>query len=316
MTVANAAAEATEKTSRHLRPVAVDPSARSCRSRRAFALAWYAVNILLLASFIATVYAAGWEYVTRRYLRGFSDAIIPASESSVGKVQAILDWMEHGPSRREPIPETLADADDRDPTDTLNYAALLQVCGTATNAFINLANTAGIPVRRLLLLDEHGVTVHVVAEVLIAGRWIVADPAFRTILRGPDGSLLTREDLIEPDTLAFAVRNIPEYLPSYTYDRAVHIRVARAGAVGLLLGRYLDGWAPGWEGSVTLSLLTERVSLAMLFISIPVVIFLLALRSGVRWYGQARLGIRPLLLRERVRRASIALLGTSSGEAA
>ena len=312
MNAANTATEA-DRDARPLGPMVVPPATRSARMRKLFALAWYAVNFLLLASFLMGVYAAGWEYTTRRYLSGFSDAIIPASESPVAKVQAILDWMAHGPARRDPMPEDLAD--DRDPTDTLNYAALLQVCGTATNAFVNLANTGGIPVRRLLLLDQSGGTVHVVAEVLIDGRWIVADPAFRTVLRGPDGSLLTRQDLLSPRTLAFAVRNIAGYLPAYTYEHTVHIRAARAGRVGLLLSWFLDRWIPGWEGSVTLTLLTERNSLAWLCLSVPLIVFFLLLRAALRWYGQAYFGIVPQKFRDRVRRASLALLDTSSGEA-
>jgi hypothetical protein len=222
--------------------------------------------------------------------------------------------MAHGPARRSAIPEVLAD--DRNPADTLNYADLLAVCGTATNAFVNLANTGGIPVRRLLLLDPNGGTVHVVAEVFVAGRWIIADPAFRRILRGQDGSPLTRAELLNPETLAFAVRDIPGYLPSYNYDRTEHIRVERAGRLGVLLSGYLDRWVPGWEGSVTLTLLTERYSLALLYFSLPLIVFLLLLRAAVRWYGQAHYGIRPLRLRDRVRRASVALLDTSSTEAA
>jgi hypothetical protein len=314
MSTAKTAAELADKSARQLGPVVVRPAPRSAGSRKAFTIFWYTVNFLLLAALALGVYAASWEYATRRYLSGFSDAIVPASESSLGKVQAILDWMAHGPTRRDPMPEDLAD--DRNPTDTLNYAALLQVCGTATNAFVNLANTAGLPVRRLLLLDRNGVTVHVVAEVLIAGRWIIADPAFRTILRGPDGGLLTREDLLSPDTLAYAVRNIPDYLSSYNYDHTEHIRVARAGRAGVLLSRYLDRWLPGWEGSVTLTLLTERDSLALLYLSVPLVVFFVLLRAAIRWYGQSHYGIRPLRLRDRVRRASLALLATSSGEAA
>ncbi len=82
------------------------------------------------------MYAAAWEYSTRRYLAGFSDAIVPATAPGDEKIQAILNWMAHGPARYPSMPSDLIP--DRDPTDTLNYYALLQVCGTATNAFINL----------------------------------------------------------------------------------------------------------------------------------------------------------------------------------
>jgi hypothetical protein len=109
----------------------------------------------------------GWELSTRWYLQGFSDAIIPKSSSSQAKIQAILGWMANGPAREDLYGEPVS---DRDPVDTLNYASLLKVCGTATNAFINLADSGGLSARRLLLLDSRGPTVHVVAEVHVDGR--------------------------------------------------------------------------------------------------------------------------------------------------
>ena len=107
-----------------------------------FRAAWLAVNVLLILSVILAAYSAGWEFSTRRYLEGFSDAIVPATSPGDEKVEAILSWMAHGPARRNSGVE--ASQSDRDPTDTLNYDALLRVCGTATNAFINLVDTGGI----------------------------------------------------------------------------------------------------------------------------------------------------------------------------
>src|SRR5208337_1370906 len=154
-----------------------------------------------------------WEYSTRRYLKGFSDAIVPASSSAQVKIEAILNWMAHGPARQEASP--VLSSPDRDPTDTLNYASLLQVCGSATNAFINLADSTGLPARRLLLLDSHQMTKHVVAEVRIDGRWIVVDPSFRLMLRGAGGRLLTREELADPAVFSAATQGIPHYSPDY-----------------------------------------------------------------------------------------------------
>ena len=93
------------------------------------------VSLLILA-ICAAIYSVGWEFSTRRYLKGFSDAIVPATAPGDEKIQAVLNWMAHGPTRFPYGPSP--DLPDRDPTDTLNYDALLQVCGTATNAFINL----------------------------------------------------------------------------------------------------------------------------------------------------------------------------------
>lgn len=76
----------------------------------------------------------------------------------------------------------------RDPEETLSYHSLLQVCGSASNAFINLALSSGLHARRLLPLNSKGSTTHVDAQVLLDGRRVVIDTAFRIILRGPDGT--------------------------------------------------------------------------------------------------------------------------------
>ena len=194
---------------------------------RFFWSAWYFVNALLLVSIFAAVYATAWEYSTRRYLKGFSDAIIPAAASPEEKIQAILDWMAHGPARL--WSGSVGSAQDRDPTDTLNYDSLLRVCGTATNAFINLADSGGLPARRILLLNSDQGAKHVDAEVLVKGRWIVVDPGFRAILRTRDGNTLTRDQLVSPAVFLAATQDIPRYDPSYTFERTTHVRTARLG---------------------------------------------------------------------------------------
>ncbi len=203
-----------------------------------FRVTWIAVNVALVIALIFAVYSAAWEFSTRRYLKGFSDAIVPATSPGDEKIEAILNWMAHGPARR--ISGADASQSDRDPTDTLNYDALLRVCGTATNAFINLVDTGGMQARRLLLVDSRQMTKHVVAEVLVDGRWIIVDPSFRVVLRGADGKTLTREELADPKVFKAATGNIHGYDSSYTYDHTVHIRLARIHVVGSLLRRILD----------------------------------------------------------------------------
>ena len=271
--------------------------------------AWYSVNGLLIVAIALTLYSMGWEYSTRRYLKGFSDAIVPLSAPPEEKVQAILNWMAHGPARQVAGPD--ASAPDRDPTETLNYHALLQVCGSATNAFINLANSAGMDVRRLLLLDSRRLAKHVSAEVRVDGRWIVVDPAFRVILRGVDGKPLTREQLKDPTEFAAATKNIANYNSNYNYDLTTHIRVGRLRVVGRPLRAALDGALPGWEDSTTATLLAERESFALMLTSFCLIIFLVLLRVSLRWYGEKRLGVRTLRMREQIRRAFGAFVDTA-----
>ncbi len=285
-------------------------STSAARLHRVFLAMWYAINFLLILSILAAVYSIVWEFSTRRYLKGFSDAIVPVTAPPEEKIEAIINWMARGPSRQALGPDT--SSPDRDPTDTLNYNSLLRICGSATNAFINLADSGGLAARRLLLTDSNHITRHVVAEVLVDGRWIVVDPAFRTIPRGSDGKLLTSRDLTDPAIFSAATRNISGYNSAYTFDHTAHIRMSRLRFVGLPMRKALDFLLPGWEDSTTMSLLLERSSLAAMVFALVLVFFLSLLRVLLRWYGEKRMGFRPIRIREQVRRACLAFLDTAS----
>jgi hypothetical protein len=277
------------------------PSVAGCRNARVgrvYELTSFVFSGLLAMAILLTAFSVIWEYSTRKYLRGFSDAIVPVSAAPEEKIQAILDWMARGPTRKPAGID--GSAPDRDPTETLNYRALLQVCGTATNAFINLADSVGLTTRRLLLLDSQRLAKHVSAEVLVDGRWIVVDPAFRVILRDSQGKPLTRELLMDPRVFSVATANIPGYNPMYSYESTTHIRLGRLPLIGLPLRRLLDAVRPGWEESPILSLIAERKSLAMMLAAISLVIFMLLARASLRWYGEHRLGIHSLRVRERI----------------
>ena len=163
-------------------------------------------------------------------------------------------------------------------------------------------------VRRLLLVDSRQMTKHVVAEVLVDGRWIVVDPTFRVVMRGADGRALTREELTDPATLAFATRDLHGYDPSYTFDHVVHIRLAKLHILGSLLRRILDHVVPGWEDTTSTTLLVERESFAAMVSSFLLLIFLILLRTSLRWYGEKRLGVHSAHIRQQLRRACHAFL--------
>jgi hypothetical protein len=266
---------------------------------------WYGVNALLLAAVCLAFYAMTWEYSTRRYLKGFSDAVVPELAAPEEKISAILAWMAHGPARLPLAPE--GTTQDRDPTDTLNYESLLKVCGSATNGFINLADSSGLSARRLLLLDDDRGAKHVVAEVLLNGQWIVVDPSFRTILRGASGQLLTRHDLADPIVFSIATRDIPHYDPSYNYVKTGHVHLARIPFVGASIQWILDRYLPELADSPVTSLLFERESLAAVIASILFLLLVFLLRVSLRWYGEARLGIRKVRVRRKFHRAMHAL---------
>lgn len=277
---------------------------------RGYHAIWYLLNGALLFAALWALYSLGWEVSTRRYLKGFSDAIVPATAPPEEKIEAILTWMADGPARLKPGPD--GSVPDRDPTDTLNYDALLRVCGTATNAFINLVDSGGLQARRLLLLDSRRGAKHVVAEVLVDSRWIIADPAYRILWRGADGKTLTREQLADPTTFKAVTSSMRAYDPSYTFDNTAHVRLARLRFVGLPLRYFLDHVTPGWEDSTTATLLVERSSFASAIVSLLLLLLIVLLRSPVRWFGEKKLGLHTPRIRQQVRRAWHTFLDTAS----
>ena len=121
---------------------------------------------------------------------------------------------------------------------------------------------------------------------------------FRSILRGPDGAPVTREELTNPPVFSVATQNIPNYDPNYSFERTAHVRLARSAFIGAPLRRALDFLLPGWEDSTTVSLLVERESLAAMVVVIVIVLFLGLLRIWLRWYGEKRLGVHSIRVRD------------------
>lgn len=254
---------------------------------------------------VSLAYTGFREYSVRRYLDGFSDAIVPNFLPAQQKVEAILNWMRIEPSRGiASNPDSLA---HRDPEMTLNYQQLLNVCGTATNAFLNLARSSDLRVRRLLLLTPNRNTKHVVAEVLVDDRWIIVDPAYRVILKDAKGHSLTRKDLQNPAVFEEAAAQIPNYPREYTYNNFAHVRLARLPLEGLHLRTLLGKIFPGWDEAVDWSLLLERESFFYLVLCAMATLFFLLLRVVLAWCADRRLRIRRFHLREQMWRAGATL---------
>ncbi len=273
-------------------------------THRIFHLIWWTSNFLLLLALFASIGTGVWEYSVRKYLRGFSDAIVPEAATPVDKVEAILTWMRNGPPRFELTRP--ADVSARDPQDTLNYRQLLAVCGSATNAFLNLSRSTGLETRRLLLLTPDRNTKHVVAEVNLDGRWVVADPTYRVLLRDAKGSFLTRRDLQNPEIFEQATSGIPNYAKAYNYDNFAHVRVSALPFQGFQIRERLDRFLPGWDEYLDWSLLLERRSFFYLFISVNSFWILLLLRGFLGWLADNRLRIPRFHFRENLIRATAA----------
>jgi hypothetical protein len=191
----------------------------------------------------------------------------------------------------------------RDPEMTLNYHQLLNVCGTATNAFLNLARSSDLRVRRLLLLTPDRKTMHVVAEVLIDKRWIIVDPTYRVIMKDAGGRFLTRRDLQDPAAFTQAIAAVQNYPREYTYNQFAHVRLARLPLEELHLRRLLDSIYPGWDEAVDWSLFLERESFFYVALFAGATMFLLLLRALLARYADSRLRIPRFHLREHAVRA-------------
>jgi Transglutaminase-like superfamily len=277
------------------------------RRHRIFRSAWWTTNCLLAAALIALIYAGGWEYSVRQYLTGFSDAVVPTAIAPEQKVEAILNWMRSGPPRISANP---VDFSARDPETTLNYKQLLSVCGTATNAFLNLSRSAGLSTRRLLLLTPDRNTKHVVAEVLIDDRWVIVDPTFRVLLRDAQGHFLTRKELRDPAVFTQAIASIPDYPKEYSFDNFAHLRITRLPLEGFHLRAVFDAISPGWDEAVDWSLLLERESFFVLVTAIFMTFFFSFIRVFLAWYADHRLQIPRFHLREHILRAGAAFFST------
>lgn len=273
-----------------------------------FRAAWWGSNLLLAVALTALVYSGVREFSARRYLDGYSDAIVPNFVSPEERVEAILQWMRAEPSRG--IAANPATLPTRDPQTTLNYAQLLKVCGTATNAFLNLARASDLEVRRLLLLSSDGMAKHVVAEVLINQRWIVVDPSYRVIMKDANGHFLTRQQLQDPATFKQAVRAVSGYPAEYDYKSVEHVRLSRLPLEGLYLRKLLDWVYPGWEEAVDWSLLLERESFFYLVLAGGASLVFLSLRQFLAWYADSRLRIPRFHFREHILRAGSAFFTT------
>ena len=275
-------------------------------ARSLFRPVWWLSNVLLGVALLATAWSGVWELSVRQYLKGFSDAIVPELASPQQKVEAILSWMSKGPPRLSADhPESLS---PRDPIDTLNYQQLLEVCGSGTNAFLNLSRSAGLEARRLLLLTPEHTAKHVVAEVHLDGRWVIVDPAYHVLMKDARGNLLTRKDLQNPETLREATSSLPQYPPQYSYEKFTHVRLAALPFYSAGVRKLLDRFLPGWEEQLDWSLLLERRSFLYLSISAISLIFLVLVRVVLARVADRYLQIPRFHLLANLGRATISFL--------
>jgi len=236
----------------------------------------YMTGAFVLAVVSLLLYGLAWNFSTHRYLKGFADAIIPLDGSPQEKSEALLAWLRHEPRRKDtPVEEGLL----RDPVWILQNARLLKVCGSASNAFINLASSEGLKTRRLLLLDGSGGAKHVVAEVQWASRWVVVDPSLGRVFKDGMGQALSKEDLRDPQIFHDAISRMPGYDQTYSFEHTTHIHLERVPLLGATARRILNRLFPAWEDACYWSSMLENPSSWPILVSIP----LLLTGSLIHW---------------------------------
>jgi hypothetical protein len=274
-------------------------------SHRCFTLARFATGALVIFALGLFIYGLAWNYSTRRYLRGFADAIIPLDDTAEKKTEALLRWFRDEPQRLDTAVEGAGQL--RDPVTIVQNKQLLKVCGSASNAFINLADAAGLKTRRLLLIAESGTVMHVVAEVQWDRRWVAVDPQQGRVFRDHLGRALSKEELRDPAVFQDAIRGMPRYNPEYTFAHTHHIHLQRI-PLGNLLRSALTHFFPGWEAAVNWAYILENPSLWPIVISIPLFFLGSILNWLVGCYGRKKLGIGTPGLGPQLLRAGRALL--------
>jgi hypothetical protein len=162
------------------------------------------------------------------------------------------------------------------------------------------------------LLTPQRTTKHVVAEVLLDGKWVIVDPTYRIVMRDKQGRLLTRADLQDPAIFAQATSVVPDYPTVYDYTTFAHVRIARLPLQGFRVRALLDRIYSGWDEVVDWSLLLERESFFVLCVFIAGSLFFLMTREVLAWFADRRLQIPRFHLRdlrEHFARAGAAFFG-------
>src|SRR5947208_8314793 len=270
-----------------------------------FTVLWSFANGLIIISLGLLLFGLFWNLLTREYLQGFAEAIVPLNGSDEQKTEALLAWLAHTPGRVRGFARSAFD--DRNPVDVLHDERLLKVCGSTANAFINLAAVSGLKSRRLLLVTETGEAKHVTAEVLIESRWVVVNPTTGSMFKDASGRPLSKEELRDPKVFLDAISRIPRYPAMYSFERTAYFHLERLPLVGRTLRRNLDRLLPGWDVALDWGYLPEHPSLWPVLASLVLLGFGIPFRFLLDWYGRKRLQVNRIRFRQRLARASQAL---------
>ena len=225
---------------------------------------------------------------------------IPEAAAPQQKAEAILAWKRKGPPGLEVT--NPAQLSVRDPEDTLNYRELLEVCGSATKTFLNVARSAGVPARRM--------TRHVFAELNVDARGVIADATYRVFLKDDRGNLLTQKDLENPEIFCEVTSGLPHYSPEYPDERVAHVRLAALPFHGVGLRPQAGPHSPKWDENTEWSCCWNANPSLCFSFSTTALLFLVVLRLALGWIADKRLWVPRFHLRANLSRATAALFTT------
>jgi len=69
-----------------------------------------------------------------------------------------------------------------------------EACGSNAGIFVEACQQAGLPARVCQMTRENA-SVHILSEVQVDGKWVVADPTFNQVFRTPSGELASHADV-------------------------------------------------------------------------------------------------------------------------
>lgn len=227
-------------------------------------------------------------------------AIIPEAAAPQQKAEAILAWKRKGPPRLEVT--NPAQLSVRDPEETLNYRELLEVCGSATKAFLNAARSAGVPARRT--------TGHVVAELNVDARGVIADATYRVFLKDDRGNLLTQKDLENPEIFAKRPADCPIIPPNSATSAWRTCGWRHCHSTERDCDHKLDRILPKWDENTEWSCCWNANPSLCFSFSTTALLFLVVLRLALGWIADNRLWVPRFHLRANLSRATAALFTT------
>jgi hypothetical protein len=246
---------------------------------------------------LCTIGTGAREYSVRKYLSGFSEAVVPEAAAAREKVEAVLAWMSNGPPRLEANDGKILSP--HDPTDSPATA------GGVWKRYGCFPE----PVAQCGTGDAAAVAAHTRTDCRARGsrgaarRWIIVGPTYRVMLNDAQGNPLTRKDLHNPATFLEATSQIPKCLPEDNYEDYVPVRLSSVPLHRFHIREQIDRFFPGWDEYLGCSLLLERRSFLFFFLSVNALVCLLILRVILGVLADRHFRVPRFGLRNKPRRA-------------